>query len=84
MAAIRTNERDAIDEEPASSRVESFLDCVETRRQRTIRVRMAAAGVGAAVAAVVYLTSIGIVPPDAGRLAASAGTLVAGILVGDP
>ncbi|HVH42620.1 MAG TPA: hypothetical protein VM925_09755 [Labilithrix sp.] len=84
MAPSTTDRDEVAAEEPASSRVESFLECVETKRRRTFRVRVAAAAVGGLVATVVYLTSIGVMPADAGRLAASAGTLVAGLLVADP
>jgi hypothetical protein len=67
--------------EPASSRVASFLDGIETKRRRTYRVRIVAATVGALIVTVAYLTSIGVMPPEAARLAASAGTVVAGIVV---
>lgn len=84
MAPITASRRDESEsDEPASDRVDSFLEGIETRRRRTVRVRLVAAAVGAFVAAVFYLTSIGLVPPEAARLAASAGTLVAGILVAD-
>ena len=79
MAARTTDLEDASSEEPAAVRVETFLQCVETTRRRTLRVRVAAAAVGATVAAVVFLTSIGVIAPDVARLAASAGTLVGGI-----
>ena len=79
MAARTTDLEDDSSAEPASVRVEAFLQCVETTRRRTLRVRLAAAAVGAAVATVVFLTSMGVIAPDAARLAASAGTLVAGI-----
>lgn len=69
-------------EEPASERVESFLECVETKRRRTLRVRATVAGVGAMMAAVVFLTSLGVIP-DAARFVASAGALVAGLFVAD-
>lgn len=77
MAAKTTDLGDDTNDEPASVRVENFLACVETTRRRTLRVRVVAAAVGAAVATVVFLTSIGVIVPDAARLAASA--LVAGI-----
>ena len=80
MTAVTTNEQDDPSELPASERVESFLECVEQKRRRTVRVRLAAAAVGAVVATVVFLTSLGVLTPDAGRLVASAGTVVAGLL----
>ncbi len=82
MAARTTDLVDDSSEEPASVRVETFLRCVEIKRRRTVRVRIVAAAVGALVASVAFLTSIGVIMPDAARLAASAGTLVAGILAG--
>ena len=68
---------------PADVRVQSFLECVETRRQRSNRAGWAVLGVGAVVAGVAYLTSIGVVGPDARAAAASAGTLVVGYIVGN-
>ena len=68
---------------PAEVRVQSFLDCVETRRQRSNRAGWMVLGVGAVVASVAYLTSIGVVGPDARAAAASAGTLVVGYIVGN-
>lgn len=81
---MATMARELGDEAPAETRVEDFLECIETKRRRSARFRIAAAAVGALVATVVYLTSIGVVPPDAARLAASAGTLVAGVLASEP
>jgi hypothetical protein len=85
MAAVPTSYDDeAADEESASARVESFLECVETKRRRTVRIRLVAAAVGGVVATVAFLTSLGVVTPDAGRFVASAGALVAGLLVSEP
>jgi hypothetical protein len=81
--APKTAGRDEVGLEPAAVRVESFLEFIETKRRRTVRVRRAAAAVGV-VAVVVYLTDLGVVTPEAARLAASAGTLVAGLLVAHP
>jgi hypothetical protein len=81
MEAITKNDLDA-SEMPASERVESFLECVETKRRRTVRLRIAALGVGAVVASVVFLTSIGLVP-DGAKLAASTGALALGIFASD-
>lgn len=72
-----------VDDGPADVRVESFLECVETRRQRSNRAGWVILGVGAVVAGVAYLTSIGVVGPDARAAAASVGTLVTGYVVGD-
>ena len=80
MAGRTTDLEDDSSEESASARVESFLRSVEARRRRSLRVRAVAAAVGALVATVAFLTSIGVIVPDTARLAASAGTLVAGIL----
>jgi hypothetical protein len=84
MAASPMTHEEDPSEAPASVRVESFLECVETKRRRTLRVRVAAVSVGALIAAVAFLTSIGVVLPDTGRVVASAGALVAGLLVRDP
>ncbi len=83
MAARTTDLEDDSSEEPASVRVETFLRCVETTRRRTVRVRLAAAAVGAGVAIVVFLTSVGVSAPDAARLGASARSFVAGIFATD-
>jgi hypothetical protein len=80
MAAQTTDLEDESSEEPASVRVETFLQCVETTRRRTLHVRLAAAAVGAVVATVVFLTSTGVIAPDVARLAASAGAVVAGLV----
>lgn len=80
MPALTTHDPIDPSELPASERVESFLECVELRRRRTLRVRLAAFAVGAVVATVVFLTSMGVRTSDAGRLVASAGTAVAGLL----
>lgn len=83
MAPRTTNLEDASSEEPASVRVATFLEYVEKRRRRTVRVRAAAAAVGALVATFILLTSLGVFVPGAARLAASAGTLVTGIVGGN-
>lgn len=70
-----------VDDGPADVRVESFLECVEAKRQRSNRARVVILGVGALVAGVAYLTSIGVVGPDARTAAASVGTLLTGYLV---
>lgn len=70
-----------VEDGPADVRVESFLECVETKRQRSNRAGWIILGVGAVVAGVAYLTSIGVVGPDARTAAASVGTLVTGYFV---
>ena len=78
MAAITTNQHEASSEEPAALRVETFIECVETKRKRARQVRLFAAGVGIVGVGVAILTSLGVVPADAGRLTVSAGALFAG------
>ena len=62
----------------------SFLEGIETKRRRSSLVRIVAALAVGVVATVAYLTSRGIFPPEAARLAVSAGTLVAGFLAAAP
>jgi len=83
MAAIPTDRDEALDERSASLRVSSFLEGVETKRRRTRRVCQVAAAVGAIVATVAFLTSMGVVHPGAGRLTASAGALLGGVFAGE-
>jgi hypothetical protein len=82
MGTGTTNGDGQTDDEPALTRVENFLDCVETTRERTRRVRLIAAAVGALVAAVAFLTSVDAVHPGAARFTASAGAAVASFFVG--
>ena len=82
MGATNSSENaDLGGEGPAGARVQSFLDGVETRRQRSNRAGWAVLAVGMLIAAVAYLTSIGVVGAEARAAAASAGTLVVGYVV---
>ena len=63
----------------SSERVSRFLGRLETRRRKAKRARIIALGVGAAVAGVAYLTSIGIAPTEVRDLVASASALVVGV-----
>lgn len=66
------------EDSPAAGRVSTYLGRLETRRRSARRNGMVALGVGAAVAAVAYLTAIGVAPAEARELAASAGAMVVG------
>lgn len=81
MGAIVSREAFPESDATAEVRVQTFLDGVETRRQHSNRAGWAALVVGALIASVAYLTSIGIVGPEARAAAASAGTLVVGYIV---
>jgi hypothetical protein len=63
----------------ASVRVSRFLGRLETRRRAAKRARIVTVGVGALVAGVAYLTSIGMAPPEVRDLVASASALVVGV-----
>jgi len=62
-----------------SQRVSRYLGRMETRRLRAQRTRILTLGVGVAVAAVAYLTSIGIAPAELRNVVASAGAVVIGV-----
>lgn len=66
------------EDSPAAGRVSTYLGRLETRRRSARRNGMVALGVGAAVAAVAFLTAIGVAPAEARDLAASAGAMVVG------
>ena len=69
-------------ERPSDPRVERFLHGIERNQQAARRTRWIGLGVGAAIAAVAYLTAIGIVPVEAENLVISAGAVVAGLALG--
>lgn len=72
-------ERMVMKSEKPSARVSRFLGRLETKRRAATRARILALGVGAAVAGVAYLTSIGIAPTEVRDLVASASALVVGV-----
>lgn len=63
---------------PAPARVSFYLERVEAKRRSARKGRLVALGVGAVVAGVAFLTSIGVAPPEARDLVASASAVVVG------
>jgi hypothetical protein len=70
------------DERPSQARVEGFLHGIERKQQAASRTRWVGLGVGTVIAAVAYLTSVGLMPVEAEGLVISASALVAGLAIG--
>jgi len=63
----------------SSARVSRYLGRLERRRRSARRAGFVALGVGTMVGGVAFLTSIGLAPPEARDLVASASAIVVGI-----
>jgi hypothetical protein len=66
---------------PGRVRVSRFLGRLENSRRAAKRARIVTLGVGAIVAGVAYLTSIGVAPTEVRDLVASASAFAVGVVL---